>query len=90
MENYQLDVEGQIIQVGEQISGTTKSGVDWKKVSVIVKSQGEYPKEIEVSMYNDLVQPYSVGDNIKFKCNVESRNHNGRYFTEVKAYKTLN
>jgi hypothetical protein len=90
MENYQIEIEGQIIHVGDELSGTTQSGKDWKKRSIVVKSQGEYPKELEVSMYNDLVQPFSKGENIKLKGNVESKNHNGRYFTEVKAYKILN
>lgn len=89
MENYQVDVEGVIILVSEVLTGVRKNGDSWEKVSVVVKSEGKYPKELEVSIFGDLIQEFTEGQIIKLKCNAESRNHNGRYFTEVKAYKIL-
>lgn len=90
MENFQVEIDGVIIQVGEVISGISSSGNQWQKMSIVVKSAGKYPKEVEVSMYNELVGEFTEGQLVKLKCNLESRNHNGRYYTEVKAYKILN
>lgn len=89
MENFQLDVEGVITNISEIISGQNNKGAEWRKQSIVVESEGEYKKEIEVSFFNDLIQNFDAGQVIKLKCNVESRNHNGRYYTEIRAYKIL-
>ena len=69
-------------------TGTGKNGT-WKKQDIIVETEGTYPKKICISIWGDKIDESKlvVGNNLKIDFDVESREYNGRWYTDCKAWK---
>lgn len=69
-------------------TGNGKNG-QWKKQDIIVETDGTYPKKICVSIWGDKIQESQLqpGSMLKIDFDVESREYNGRWYTDVKAWK---
>lgn len=71
-------------------SGTTKAGKAWEQVSLLCKTQGEYPKDLVllVTGGNDVKTAKTLkgGETISTTLQPESREYNGRYYTDVKIW----
>ena len=69
-------------------SGEGKNG-PWKKQDLIVETDGQYPKKICVTVWGDKLDlnRFNPGDAIEIFFDVESREFNGRWYTDVKAWK---
>ena len=69
-------------------TGTGKNGA-WKKQDIIVETQGQYPKKVCISIWGDKINEslLKVGANLKISFDVESREYNSRWYTDVKAWK---
>lgn len=83
-----MDVKGRVIQVLAEQSGAGKKGT-WRKQEFIVETQGQYPKKVCLSMWGDKIQQFalSVGDQVSVSVDLESREYNGRWYTEARAWK---
>jgi len=76
--------------VNEVETGKSQDGNEWKKQTVIVTTGGQYPKTIAVSCMGKTVDYSSqlkVGQTIDVEFDVQSREYNGRWYTDVKAWK---
>jgi hypothetical protein len=82
------EITGKIIKILEPVSGEGKNG-SWKKQEYILETEGEYPKKVCVANWNDKVSPdiLQVGMEIKASINIESREFNERWYTDVKMWK---
>ena len=69
-------------------TGTGKNG-EWKKQDVIVETDGQYPKKICISIWGDKINDSILipGKTLKIDFDVESREYNSRWYTDVKAWK---
>jgi hypothetical protein len=69
-------------------TGTSRNG-EWKKQDVIVETDGQYPKKICIAIWGDKINPsiLQIGNNLTIDFDVESREFNGRWYTDVKAWK---
>ena len=69
-------------------TGKGKNG-DWKKQDFIVETGDTYPKKICVSVWGDKINPsvLIVGNDLRIDFDLESREYNGRWYTDVKAWK---
>lgn len=69
-------------------SGTGKNG-EWRKQDIIVETQEQYPHKICVSLWGDKIDSVAlaVGQVLKVDFDVESREYNGRWYTDVKAWR---
>ena len=83
-----MQISAKLIQILPLQSGTGKNG-EWKKQDIIVETQEQYPKKICVSVWGDKIpsQPLIVGINLLIDIDIESREYNGRWYTDVKAWK---
>lgn len=83
-----MQISAKLIQIFPLQSGTGKNG-EWKKQDIIVETQEQYPKKICVSVWGDKIpsQPLIVGINLLIDIDIESREYNGRWYTDVKAWK---
>ena len=77
-----------LIQLLPLQTGTGKNG-QWKKQDIIVETDGTYPKKICISIWGDKIQEsqLQVGGSLKIDFDVESREYNGRWYTEARAWK---
>ena len=83
-----MQLTAKLIQVLPIQTGTGKNG-QWKKQDIIVETEGQYPKKICISIWGDKIdeKQLQAGNNFKIDFDVESREFNGRWYTDVKAWK---
>lgn len=69
-------------------TGTGKNG-EWKKQDIIVETTGQFPKKICVSVWGDKINETQLkpGNELKIDFDIESREFNGRWYTDIKAWK---
>ena len=69
-------------------TGTGKNG-EWKKQDIIVETEGQYSKRICVSIWGDKINEgqFQIGNELKIDFDIESRDYNGRWYTDIKAWK---
>ncbi len=84
-----MDLSGKIIQQLPEVGGNSRNGNAWRKQEYILETPGQYPKKVCVAIWGDKIEQFSlrVGENVTLGVDVESREYNGRWYTEVKAYK---
>lgn len=83
-----MDVKGKVVQLLALQTGMGKMG-QWKKQEFIVETEGQYPKKICLSAWGDKVDQFrlTVGDKVSVSVDLESREYNGRWYTEARAWK---
>ncbi|MBL7742276.1 MAG: DUF3127 domain-containing protein [Chitinophagaceae bacterium] len=83
-----MQLTAKLIQLLPLQTGTGKNG-QWKKQDIIVETDGQYPKKVCISIWGDKINEsvLKVGSSLKIDFDVESREYNGRWYTDVKAWK---
>lgn len=84
-----LEVSGQIIKLLPEQNGESQRG-PWKKQDMVIETNEQYPKKIAITCWGDKVdeiQSLSPGTQVKVAINIESREYNERWYTDVKAWK---
>jgi Domain of unknown function (DUF3127) len=61
----------------------------WKKQEFIVETQSQYPKKVCLSVWGDKIDQFGIkeGDLVNIAVDLESREYNGRWYTEARAWK---
>jgi hypothetical protein len=69
-------------------TGTGKNG-EWKKQDIIVETEGQYSKKLCISIWGDKIDAKQLqsGNMLKIDFDIESREYNGKWYTDVKAWK---
>ncbi|GMU87222.1 MAG: DUF3127 domain-containing protein [Ignavibacteriaceae bacterium] len=77
-----------LVQLNPVQTGEGKNG-PWKKQEVIVETEGQYPRKICVLVWGDKIDinRFKPGDMIDVYFDVESREYNGKWYTDAKAWK---
>lgn len=69
-------------------SGTSAKG-QWKKQDIIVETDGQFPKKVCISIWGDKANEnmLQIGNVLKLEFDAESREFNGKWYTDLKAWK---
>ena len=83
-----LELTGTIVQVLPYEGGTSKAGKEWRKGTFILETQDQYPRKVAISLLNDNIDKYptQVGTVVTAHLDIESREWNGKWYTEVRAW----
>jgi len=83
-----MQLTAKLVQLLPLQTGTGKNG-EWKKQDIIVETPGQYPKKVCISIWGDKIdaRKLQVGATLKIDFDVESREYNARWYTDVKAWK---
>jgi hypothetical protein len=83
-----MNIQGKITQVLPEQSGEGKKG-QWKRQQIIVEIPGPYPKNICVSIWGTLINESILipGNNMDMSIDIESKEFNGKWYTDIKAWK---
>jgi hypothetical protein len=83
-----MQLTAKLIQLLPLQTGAGKNG-EWKKQEIIVETAGQYPKKICISVWGDKIDnnKLKVGNVLKIDFDIESREYNSRWYTDVKAWK---
>lgn len=83
-----MDIKGRVIQLLALQTGEGKNGT-WKKQDFVIETDGQYPKKVCISAWGDKINESAlqVGNEVNVSFDVESREYNGRWYTDLKAWK---
>jgi hypothetical protein len=84
-----MDFEGLVYKVLPQVKGSGARG-EWVKQEVILDLPGEFSRKLCVAFWGDKAQEAAnlkENETVVVSANVESREYNGRWFTEVRAWR---
>jgi hypothetical protein len=83
-----MELTAKLIQLLPLQTGTGKNG-QWKKQDIIVETDGAYPKKVCISIWGDKINEsvLKTGAQLTISFDVESREYNGKWYTDVKAWK---
>lgn len=83
-----VELTGTIVQILPYEGGTSKAGKEWRKVVFILETQEQYPRKVAISLLNDNIDKYAiqVGTVVTANLEIESREWNGKWYTEVRAW----
>jgi coenzyme F420-reducing hydrogenase alpha subunit len=89
-----MEVKGTIKKKLKLQNGTSKAGNEWQKLDVIITQSDEYSKEVCITAFGDKaiesVKRFNEGDSVEVSVNVESREYNGKYYTNITGWKWAN
>ncbi len=84
-----LEITGKLYKVLAEQTGSGKNGT-WVKQEFVIETTEQYPKKVCCSAWGDKVatiKSFQPGDQIKVSFNLESREYNERWYTDVRAWK---
>lgn len=84
-----MEISGKVVQLLPLQSGQGKTGTPWKKQEFILETEGQYPKKVCLAAWGDKVDQFAIqaGEQITASIEVESREYNGKWYTDVKIWK---
>jgi hypothetical protein len=78
-----------VVQVMPVVTGQGRNG-EWRKQEIIVETtNSQYPKKVCISVWGDKINPSLMqeGNVLNIDFDVESREYNSRWYTDIKAWK---
>lgn len=86
-----LELEGRIARKLGVQTGTSARGA-WSKQEFIFEYQeGNFPSQVCMNVWGDdkvkELDKFQVGDKVKVSFNLSSREYNGRWYTDVRAWR---
>lgn len=83
-----MEIEGKIILDIPMVEGVSKAGNAWRKKEWVLETFGQYPKKVMFNVFGDRVNMlnFQLGHNYAVSVDIESREFNGRWYTDVRAY----
>ncbi len=81
-----LQIEGRVKEITEPVTGESARG-PWIKRYLIISTIEQFPKDVALVAWNDnakALDQLKVGSRVLVKFAVESRNYQGRWYTDAK------
>jgi len=85
-----MELSGKLIKMLPLQSGQGKNGT-WKKQEFIIETSGQVSRKVCFSLWGDKIEQanLSEGEAFEVSFDLESREYNGRWYTEAKAWKVV-
>ena len=83
-----MKIDGKVVHILDEQNGEGRRG-PWRKQDFVVEIPGEYPKPVCCTMWGDNIDKFAlqVGDDVSVSIDIKSREYNGRWYTDVTAWK---
>ncbi len=83
-----MEISGKITRILPEKSGKSAKG-GWRKQEYILETEGQYPKQICFMVWGDKIDEFKIqaGQALQVSIDIESREYNERWYTDVKAWK---
>jgi single-strand DNA-binding protein len=80
------EIKGKIVAIGNEQRVSDK----FTKREFVIETDDKFPKKICFQLTNDkvdLIDPYQLNETVQVHYNIESKEHNGKWFTNVTAWR---
>lgn len=83
-----MEIEGIVYKILPVVKGTSARG-EWQKQEVVFELPGEFSRKVCVTFFNKEsdVARLREGEAYTVSVNLESREYNGRWYTDVRAWR---
>jgi len=84
-----LEVSGKVILILSEQTGTGKNG-PWSKQDFVIETEEQYPRKVCFSAWGEkvsMIKELKTGTPVKVSFNVESREFNGKWYTDLRLWK---
>lgn len=84
-----MEIQGKVVRLGNLTEGTSARGA-WRKQELIIETIEQYPKQVCLVCWGDRVadaQNFTPGQTIKAQISIESREFNGKWYTDVRPFR---
>lgn len=87
---YNMEITGKIIQILPEEKGEGRNGT-WRKQNIILETQDQYPKKVCIAVWGDKIdlKNFNLNETVTASINIESREFNNKWYTDVKAWKIM-
>ena len=83
-----LKIAGHVVELLEEQSGEGKNG-PWRKREFVLETKGNFPAKVCLIQWGDEIDKtdLQVGEQLTAHIDIRSREYNGRWYTDVKAWR---
>lgn len=84
-----MDFQAKVIQFIGETTGVSKAGNPWKKKEWLVETFGQFPRKVRIQCFGDKSDQLNLepGHDYNIYVDLESREFNGRWYTDVSVYR---
>ncbi|MBQ7691017.1 MAG: DUF3127 domain-containing protein [Muribaculaceae bacterium] len=86
-----MEIQGKIIQKLPLQQGTSRAGNAWSKQVYVLETLDAYPKKVAFDFFGERINQYdaicAVGATITLSYDIESREYQGRWYTDIRGWK---
>ncbi len=85
-----MEIIGKLLQKLPLQSGIGRTGNSWQKQEFVIETMEQYPKKVCANLWGDkldMLDTVNIGDTVKVSFSIESREFNGKWYTDIKAWK---
>lgn len=86
-----MELEGKIARKMNVQTGTSARGAWAKQEFIFEYQEGNYPSQVCMNVWGEdkvkELERHQVGDRVKVSFNLSSREYNGRWYTDVRAWR---
>ncbi len=85
-----MEIEGVIVSILPLQTGQGRNGI-WKKQEFVIETLGQYPRKVMMHLWGEKADEVrlTIGERIKASVNIESREYNGRWYTDIRAWRIV-
>ena len=84
-------IKGKVFAILAEQKGVSASGKEWAKIDFVIEVDGQYPKKVSFTAMGDKILPVvkslSVGQLVEVHYNLDAREYNGKWFTNINAWR---
>jgi hypothetical protein len=84
-----LELSGKLVKVMPEMRGSGRNG-EWVKQEFVIETNEQFPKKVCITAWGekvDEIKALNPGDDLKVFVNIESREYNDKWYTDVKVWK---
>ena len=85
-----MEIKGTIIHALPEVSGVSKAGNAWKKKEYVLENtEGQFPRKVAFTCFGDNADKINlqVGQVATIYFDIESREFNGRWYTDIRCWR---
>jgi hypothetical protein len=85
-----MEIIGKLILKMPMQSGISKTGNSWQKQEFVIETLEQFPRKICANLWGErttVLETLNIDDKLVMSFDLESREFNGKWYTDVKAYK---